>query len=165
MKRFVLFTLTLFSLMIFAASILNAGYRLDPWGSKTWAGPGRPPHWSPEPAPQRIKPTGHVKSRDFKKPVESDQRVRIGKGVFLKDKHDLWHNHHFSRFDSIYYRVPRVKEVRVEEVIIEREKHVPVYIPVQRKPAKLQCGGNTITRNDPKTGEMIIEYVSSAREC
>jgi hypothetical protein len=50
-------------------------------------------------------------------------------------------------------------------VIIEREKRIPVYIPIQRKPAKLQCGGETITSNDPKTGEMIIEYVTGARDC
>jgi hypothetical protein len=50
-------------------------------------------------------------------------------------------------------------------VIIEREKRIPVYIPIQREPAKLQCGGETITSNDPKTGEMIIEYVTGARDC
>jgi hypothetical protein len=52
-----------------------------------------------------------------------------------------------------------------EEVIIEREKRIPVYIQIQRKPAKLQCAGETITNNDPKTGELIIEYVTSARDC
>jgi hypothetical protein len=165
MKRFILFTLTLFSLMIFAASTLHAGYRLDPWGSKTWTGPERPPHWSPEPAPQRTKPTKHVKSRDFREPVGLDRGVRIpqrpgGKGVFWKDKNNRWHNHPFRRFDSIYYQVPRF-----EEVIIEREKRIPVYIQIQRKPAKLQCAGETITSNDPKTGELIIEYVTGARDC
>lgn len=165
MKRFILFTLTLFSLMIFTASILNAGYRFDPWGSKTWVGPGRPPHWSPEPATERIeKPTGHVKLRDLKAPVGSDKKVYVphrqgGKGVFWKNKHNLWHNH-LRSFDSIYYQKPEV-----EEVIIEREKRIPVYIQIQREPAKLQCGGDTITRNDPRTGEMIIEYVSGARDC
>jgi hypothetical protein len=165
MKRIFLFILTLVSLMIFTASTLNAGYRLDPWGSKTWTGPERPPHWSPEPAPQQTKPTKHFKSGDFEKPVDPDRGVRIphkpsGKGVFWKDRHNRWDKSHFRRFNSIYYLEPRV-----EEVIIEREKRIPVYIQIQRKPAKLQCAGETITNNDPKTGELIIEYVTGARDC
>ncbi len=157
MKKSIFLTLILSSLMIFTATILHAGYTLDPWGSRTWTGQGRPPHWSPEPAPQTT-----VK-RDFKKPVKSDQRVRVphrlgGKGLFWKDRNNVRHNHYF--IGSQYYQVPRV-----ERVIIEREKRIPVYIPVHREPAKLQCGGDTITRNDPVTGELIIEYVSSARDC
>jgi hypothetical protein len=163
MKRFIWFTLTLFSLITFAASTLHAGYRLDPWGSKTWTGPERPPHWS-EPAPQPAKPTEHVKSGDFRKPVDVDRGVRTphrsGKNVFWKDKNNRWHNHHFRRSAPIYYPAPRF-----EEVIIEREKRIPVYIQVQPKPSKLQCAGDTMTSSDPKTGELIIEYVTGARDC
>jgi hypothetical protein len=50
-------------------------------------------------------------------------------------------------------------------VIIEREKRIPVYIQVQPKPSKLQCAGDTMTSSDPKTGELIIEYVTGARDC
>ncbi len=154
-------TLTLFFLTMFAASTLNAGYKIDPWGSKTWTGPGRPPHWSAPPAPQPAKSTKQFRSGSFGKPVGRDRRIRNvhrpgGEGVFWKDKH----NHRSRVSGTIYYQEPRMKEV-----IIEREKHIPVYIQVQRKPAKLQCGGKTITRKDPETGDMIIEYVTGARDC
>lgn len=150
---------------MFAASTLNAGYRIEPWGSKTWTGPGRPPHWSAAPDPQPAKSTKRFRSGSFGKPVDTDRRVRRayrpgGQGIFWKDKHNRWHNHHSRVPGSIYYQEPRIKEV-----IIEREKHIPVYIQIQRKPAKLQCGGKTITRKDPETGEMIIEYVTGARDC
>jgi hypothetical protein len=164
MKRIIWSTLTLFFLTMFAASALHAGYRSEPWGSKTWTGSGRPPHWSSAPAPHRTKPMNHVTSRDFRKPIDSDRKVHRkhrpgGKDVFWKDKYNRWHN--YSRASgSIYYQEPKA-----EEVIIQREIRDPIYIPVQRKPAKPQCGGRTITRNDPKTGEMIIEYVTGARDC
>lgn len=165
MDRIIWFTLTLFFLTMFAASTLNAGYRIEPWGSKTWTGPGRPPHWSAAPAPQPAKSKKHFRSGSFGKPVGTDRRIRRthrpgGQDVIWKDKHNRWHNHRSRVSGSISYQEPRV-----EEVIIEREIQVPVYIQIQPKPAKLQCGGKTITRKDPETGELIIEYVTSARDC
>jgi len=53
----------------------------------------------------------------------------------------------------------------VRKLIIEREKRIPVIIHAPQNPTKLRCAGNTITRKDPKTGGMIIEYVTSAGDC
>ena len=118
-------------LMIFSVPMLHAGYTVEPWGSKTWTGSERPPHWSPEPDSPR-----------------------------MSEKHHRRHNHHSKRFDSSDYRQPKG-----DDMVIEREKRIPVYLPAQRKPARQQCGGETITRSDPRTGELIIEYVSRARDC
>ncbi len=163
MKRVICSTLTLFFLAMFAASTLNAGYRIEPWGSKTWTGPGRPPHWSAAPQPKKAKK--QFQSGGFHKSFDGDRKDRKtqrpgGRSIFWKDKHNRWHNHHSKATGSIYYREPRIKEV-----IIEREKYIPVYIQRQRKPARLQCGGRTITRIDAVTKEMVIEYVTGARDC
>ena len=148
--------LILFVLSMFAAPSLYAGYRIEPWGSKTWTGPGRPPHWSAAPDPQPVTPTMQGKSNDHRKKYRPD-----GRDAFHKDLYNRHRSHHRSRVSgSISYEEPRVKEV-----IIERETQVPVYIETQRKPARLLCGGQTITRQDTETGELIIEYVTGARDC
>ena len=161
MKGILFFALALLSLMLVSASVLNAGYRTDPWGSKTWTGPGRPPHWSPISA-RAAKPAKLVAARKL---VGSERKFRHprgshAKGGFWIDKHNRWQHHRFRQSGYIYYRAPRV-----EKVIIEQKRRVPVYIPVQQKPARLQCAGSTITRRDSRTGEMYIEYVTSARDC
>jgi len=146
MKRYILFKSALFCLILFTASILQAGYRTVPWGSKTWTGPGRPPHWSPNP----VKPAKTFGASKVVRPHwRSRQNSRsYGQGGFWKDRHNRW-----------YY------DPKIDKVIIEKQRRIPVYIPVQKKPARLQCGGRTITRRDPTTGVISIEYVSSARDC
>jgi hypothetical protein len=161
MKKNILFILALFLLLLFTASVLQAGYRANPWGSKTWTGPGRPPHWSPKPA----KPVKSPKVYGSKKYGVYDRKVRhprdsYTKGGYWKDRHNRWHHHSNRRAGYMYYRAPNT-----EKLIVERERPVPVYIPVQRRPSRLQCGGSTITRSDLRTGEMYIEYVTSARDC
>ncbi|MGB3209509.1 MAG: hypothetical protein WBB19_02275 [Desulforhopalus sp.] len=162
MKNYLWTTLALLFLTMFAASSLHAGYKRDPWGSKTWTGPGRPPHWSPEPPPHQTEPKNHVDSIDSRESNYRDREPhRYGdKGFFRKDNLNRWYNYNSSRHGTIYIREPEV-----EQVIIEREKRVPVYVPVKRQPSKLQCGGSTITSSDPETGEMVIEYVTGARDC
>jgi hypothetical protein len=161
MKKNILFTLALFLLMLFSASVLQAGYRSDPWGSKTWTGAGRPPHWSPKSSisGKSAKAYGSKKYGLFDRGVRH-QRGPHRKGGYWKDRHNRWHHHRNRRGGYIYYRAPST-----EKLIVERKRPVPVYIPVRQRPARLQCGGSTITRRDSKTGDMYIEYVSSARDC
>jgi len=162
MKKCFLFLIILLFPLVFSATDLNAGYSRDPWGSRTWTGPGRPPHWSPQTTrPQKPRPP--VPPR----PVDPDYGVRPphngsgNHGGYWRDRHNRWHYHRHRRRGYVYYREP----ARVETVIIEREKRVPVYIPVPYRPAKQQCGGETITRKDPVTGVLTIEYVTGARDC
>lgn len=162
MKKIIWLAPALLFLTMFAASALHAGYRTDPWGSKTWTGPGRPPHWSAEITPSQVKPDHPIAPR---KSVGPDQRFwqphqSHRSGGFWKDRHNRWHYHKHRRSGYIYNKEPQVKKV-----IVEREKRVPVYSQVEQKPARLQCGGSTVTRNDPKTGDLIIEYVTGARDC
>ena len=158
MKRYILFKLALLCLILFTASILQAGYRTVPWGSKTWTGPGRPPHWSPMP----VKPAKTFGASKVVRPHwRSRQNSRsYGQNGFWKDRHNRWYYDKHRRSGYIYYKSPKI-----DKVIIEREKRIPVYIPVRKNPARLQCGGRTITQRDPTTGVISIEYVSSARDC
>jgi hypothetical protein len=50
-------------------------------------------------------------------------------------------------------------------VIIEEQRAAPAAVPVRRSRSPLQCGGLTDTRLDPETGELVIEYVTSSRDC
>lgn len=155
MKRDILFSLVPLLLILFTASDLHAGYRLEPWGSKTWTGAGRPHHWSP-------KADNSVTHRQSVRPDQRFQKSYRydGKGRNWKNKHNRWHKNRYRRFGNIHYQ-----NYPVRRVIIEREKRIPVIIHVPQNPTKLRCAGNTITRNDPKTGAMIIEYVTSAGDC
>jgi len=157
--------LALFIFMLSAAIIVEAGYRKDPWGSNTWTGPGRPPHWSPPPLQPQTRVPKPVQPIVPETPVYPGGGVRPelkpgGSGGYWKDKYKRWYYHRSRRPGIVYYRSPRT-----ETIIIEREKVVPIYVPVRQRPSKLQCGGRTITRTDPQSGEMIIEYVSSSRDC
>ena len=158
MKINILFSQAILFLMLFTASALHAGYKLDPWGSKTWTGPGEPPHWSP-------RLTKSDNSVAYKKRAHTNWRTRQtrgynSKGGYWKDKHNRWYHHRYKRSGYIYYQKPST-----EKVIIERKKRVPVNIRVKQKSTRPQCAGITRSRNDPKTGELIIEYVTGARDC
>jgi hypothetical protein len=158
MKGNFLFALAVLFLMLFTASTLQAGYSIDPWGSRTWTGPGRPPHWSPKSTrPDKSVAPGKLfeRERRYRQSRESD-----GRSGYRNNRHKRRYYHRYRQPAYIYYQKPRV-----EKVIIERERQIPVYIPVQKKPARLKCGGNTTTRYDEKTGGMIIEYVTGARDC
>ncbi len=157
-----LHSLALIFLIMFTTSSLHAGYQRDPWGSRTWTGPGRPPHWSPKEKTPQAKPYKHGVRGKSVAPHRKNHRSHgyISKGGYWKDKHNHWHYHKYRRSGYVYDQQPKI-----ETIIIESEKQVPVYIRSRNIPNKLQCGGRTITRNDPKTGERVIEYVSGARDC
>lgn len=165
MKKGIWFIIAVCFLLINAAGS-EAGYKRTPWGSKSWEGPGRPPHWSPErilPSPRPPRPELPIEPEE---PIDPEWGVvppgnRPGKpGGYWKDKYNRWHYHNYWRSGYIYYRQPAP-----ETIIIEREQKVPVYVPVQPKPSRLQCGGRTVARSDPQTGEIIIEYVTSSQDC
>ena len=116
----------------------ETGYKRTPWGSKSWNGPGAPPHWTSRPP-------------FYNRPVDPGWGVRP---PFHRP--DRWGR-------GYYYQNPAP-----QTIIIEEEKQVPVYVPyvpAQKQASPLRCGGRTVTRKDPVTGELIIEYVSSSRTC
>jgi|GEM_PF-6803575 len=158
MKINILFVLALFSLVPLTAGGLQANDRIGRWESMTPTGPSRSHHWSRD-SKRRDTSMHHVRSTLGER--RNGHRHRGGGAG------NSWRKRHGK---SIYYiyRQPnynRYEEPPTEQVVIEREKRVPVYIPIQQAPSKLQCGGSTLTRKDPNTGELIIEYVSSARDC
>ena len=117
----------------------DTGYKRTPWGSKSWNGPGKPPHWSSRP------PAGN-------RPVDPGWGVRPP-------------SHRPDRWDRFYYYQ---KSTPAQTIIIEQERQTPAYVPyvpAQKQTSPLRCGGRTVTRKDPATGELIIEYVSSAQSC
>jgi hypothetical protein len=155
-----------FLILIFTFStVYGGGYTRDPWGSRTWKGSGRPPHWSPE----RPK-SGHAPPR-MVQPIAPERPIDPGYGVrpplagsgggYWRDRHKRWRYHKKRRGGYMYYRQPRV-----ETRIVEKQRIVPVYVPVQSpKPSRLMCAGDSVTRRDPKTGGLIIEFTSGARAC
>ncbi len=161
MKKHIWFVLALTALVIFAASTLYAGYSREN-GSRTWTGPGNPPHWSPDAARPQNK---SVKPPQPVTPGKPDIRIRPpqgsgSKGGYWRDKLNRWNYHRNRRSGYMYYTQPRV-----ETIIIEREKKLPAYTPIRQKPSRVQCGGKTITRTNSKTGEITIEYVTGAQNC
>lgn len=164
MIKNLIFILAALFFLISMATAPEAGYRREAWGSNTWTGPGRPPHWSAAPMHPQIRPSKPVQPGTPGKLVKPKRGVRPlhktgGTGGYWKDRYNRWYYHKYRRSGIVYFRAPR------ETIVIEREKRVPVYIPVQQRPSRLQCGGRTITRTDPQTGEILIEYVSSSRDC
>lgn len=126
------------TLMVAVDAFSEAGYKRTPWGSKSWNGPGNPPHWSSRP------PSSH-------RPIDPEWGMRPP-----SHRPDRWGR-------AYYYQKPAP-----QTIIIEQEKQTPVYIPyapVQRRTSPLRCGGETVTRKDPVTGEVVIEYISSSRAC
>jgi hypothetical protein len=145
-----------FSLFVFfLSSVYGQGYTRDPWGSRTWKGSGRPPHWSPTPSTP-VLPI---------KPIDPDYGVRPphggSGGGYWRDKYRKWHYDKKRRRGYVYYRQPRV-----ETRVVEKQRIVPVYVPVQSpRQSRVQCAGESVTRRDPKTGGLIIEFTSGARNC
>ena len=137
MKTIFALTTVFLSLAWFTQSVAEVGYKNTPWGSKTWTGPGTPPHWSPQPK----RPHRPVDPEWGGKPPHHKPIMR-SRGYF-------------------YYERPRT-----ETVIIEQQ--IPVQVaqpPAQRVLSPLRCGGETLTRKDPVTGELIIEYVTGSQNC
>jgi len=138
MKKLIVLMTILGTLMVAVHAFSEAGYKRTPWGSKSWNGPGTPPHWSSRP------PSGH-------RPVDPGWGIRPP-------------SHRPDRWGRAYYYQKQTPQT----IIIEQEKQTPVYVPyvpVQRQASPLRCGGRTVTRKDPVTGEVVIEYISSSRAC
>ena len=136
MKPVITTILVVFNLLWLTAAAADVGYKRTPWGSKSWTGPGRPPHWSPRPSrPHR--------------PVDPGWGVRPPI------------HRPYRRSRVYYYYEPPAQE----SVVIEQPTLEPVSTPVPRRLSPLRCGGETVSRRDPHTGELIIEYVTSSRSC
>jgi len=132
--------ITVVGMLIGAAHAFSeTGYKRSPWGSKSWDGPGKPPHWSSRP------PAGN-------RPADPGWGIRPP-------------SHKPGKWGRVYYYE---KSVSPPTIIIEQERQPSVSLPevqVQRQISPVRCGGRTVTRKDPATGELIIEYVSSSRTC
>lgn len=131
--KIVLFTAMIFFFCL-EYGLSETGYRKTPWGSKQWRGPGPPPHWSnQEPRPGR--------------PVDPGWGVRPPV-------------HRPGRLEKIYiFRRPETETIVIQQPRPTRQVP-PAYHPVQKPVSPLRCSGRTITRKDPRTGEMIIDDIS-----
>lgn len=148
----------LFVLMCVTAGA-EVGYRQTPWGSKTWTGPGRPAHWSPAPVQPEAKPVRPARPIDPGWGVRPPNRPG-GAGGYWNGVNTRWCSPGYRCSTIVYSPVPRT-----EAIIIEPGKTAEPTTPAVRILSKQQCAGQTITRTDSQTGEMIIEYVSSSRDC
>ncbi|MEE4165126.1 MAG: hypothetical protein V2I35_03940 [Desulfocapsaceae bacterium] len=138
MKTFVMLTLVLLALSLGAQAFSETGYKRSPWGSKKWDGAGTPPHFSSQPSTEPP-------------PVDPGWGLRPPQ-------------HRPDRWGRVYY----YEKAPAETIIIETEKESEVYVPAVpaiRQESPVRCGGRTATRKDPVSGELIIEYVTSSREC
>jgi hypothetical protein len=141
-------SLLIFLLSFVPCALAQSGYEQHPWGSNTWVGHGRPPHWSP------VKPTPSQ---------EAKSSTKKGK-YFRGDKHgQLYTPSHKSK---IFRRTPIYIQKSAPATII-REKTVitPRYIPVPNRSSTNICGGDTVSMRDNTTGILTIHYVSPAQAC
>jgi len=132
-----LVTLILGTLIWAVPSYSETGYKRSAWGSKTWTGPGTPPHWSSRPP-------------SSSKPIDPEWGVRPP-------------GHRPSRHSRAYYYQKPVYETEI--IVIEQKPQIPPYVPAEKQLSPLRCGGETVTTKDPVTGELIIEYITSSRQC
>ena len=142
--------LFLFAFVFVALDVQGAGYKRTPWGSKTYTGPGRPPHWSAKPDypdGNPPHPEHPIEPPYPEHPIDPEWGQRP---PYWRP----WGN-------TIYYQ----RRPSTQTIIIERERKKPTLTPSTRVNSPLRCGGETLTRRDPGTGELIIEYVTGSRTC
>jgi hypothetical protein len=76
--------------------------------------------------------------------------------------------YHISPY--VRYKQPRQKHVVIEkdsqpEVVKKKIVIKTRYIPVEKKPTAILCGGETVYLKNKTTGELIIRYISPATKC
>jgi len=141
-------SLLIFLLSVVCFSTAEAGYKRDPWGSKTWEGPGRPPHWSAQ-ATEKTRGT-----RDsIKKRREDRQDTRRHRDGAFRDKKK-------SR-QIIIYGQQKDEPVVIRKRTILKNRYVPVF----RDFSPRSCGGDIVYIRKGDTNELIIRYVSPAEDC
>ena len=134
MKQLVLAILLL---MIAVPAYSQMGYSRVPWGSSTWTGSGRPPHWGP---PQRQ----HYPSK-YRRPRPVHPIAPPG-----------YRHRRPAHFEESSYRSGRT-----------RSRRSPVYVrsrSVSHLRTTGKCGGQTRTTQN-REGQIVIEYVTGARDC
>jgi len=136
----------LFSVVCFSTA--EAGYKRDPWGSMTWEGPGRPPHWS---APTTGKTRGTRDSINKRRDDRQDTSRRYDGGFRDRKK---------SR-DIIIYSQQKDEPVVIRHRTIIKNR----YVPVSRGFSPRSCGGDNVYLRKGDTNELIILYVSPAENC
>ena len=136
-------------ILVSSYAMAQTGYTRTPWGSKTWTGPGRPPHWPPPQPEKQVK----KKQPDLVK----------GYNKHKKASHHANHHNKFAKKKYILVREdkpePYHREIQKKTIIRTR------YIPVQRKTLVNYCGGDTLYLRNKTTGEITIRYVSAAQSC
>ncbi|MBT8360457.1 MAG: hypothetical protein KJO32_05840, partial [Deltaproteobacteria bacterium] len=92
----------------------KAGYKQTPWGSKTWEGPGRPPHWSPKQSPSPAKPPHPEQPIAPSYPIEPGWRIKkesywcnSGRaGGYWRDTSNKWQYHRCWQPGYRYFNSP-----------------------------------------------------------
>jgi len=138
----------IFLVAVFCFGTAEAGYRSEPWGSKTWEGPGRPPHWS---APAAERAPG---SRD------SINKRRYDRPDWRRHRDGAFHDRKKDRRIIIFGHQDDDPVVIRKRTIIKNR-----YVPVYREFSPRSCGGDTLYIRNSDTNELIIRYVSPAENC
>ncbi len=142
-------SLLLFFIIFSTYALAQTGYSSTPWGSKTWTGPGRPPHWtSPQPEKKAEKHRAEKKN-------EYAKHKKPGK----------YHNHHHKHNKKRYILVTEKEPVYYPPKINQKTVIRTRYVPVQRKTPANLCSGDTVYLRDKNSGEITIRYVSAAQSC
>lgn len=150
MKSFFLVGIVTALFFLFTSSATAApGYKRDPIGGKSWQGGGRAPHLSPGLPPSKPDVVLPAPPSRPVKPVDP------GYGI-----HPPQHKPYRRYYGGTRYRVYDRQTV----IVREKERRVPVYVPVRQK-SRLRCAGEPVTGRDPETGVLTMVWTSGAKPC
>lgn len=104
--------------------------------------------------------------------LSSKKHFRSSKhrGSFRGDNHFFLYVDGYHVSPYIRYKQPRQRHVVIEKDVQPtkvREKTIVKtrYVPVEKRPTAILCGGETVYLKDRTTGELIIRYISPATKC
>ena len=131
-----------------AHAYAQRGYTSTPWGSNTWTGPGKPPHWS----------QSQNRGQNSSKPDKYE-------GSIKHHNHTKYHKKHYRHTGKKVILVKEEEHVQYPSVRKHKTNIKTRIVPIQRKTSMSFCGGDTVYLRDRNTGEIIINYVSAAQSC
>ena len=118
------------------------------------------------------KPETLEKSRHHDGKVSTKKHYRSSKhrGYFRGKNHFFLYVDGYHVSPYVRYKQPRQKQVIIEKEVqpkVVREKIITKtrYVPVEKRPAPIYCGGETVYLRDKNTGELTIRYISPAKKC
>lgn len=144
-------TFLIFLLAFPTLAAAQIGYKITPWGSKTWEGPGKQSHWH---------------AATIKRSKSSDSIIKKKRRSHHRGLHYFYGPHHRIKY---YRRTPVIIEKTVEPKVTHRKTVIKTrtrYVPApQQQPSATLCGGDTVYFRNKATGEITIRYISPAKKC